>query len=370
MDASPPRGARREEARARALAEQQLRILLESTRDRVYTVDTALRITGVFGTWLAEEGRSPEELVGRPLLDTVPPDERAVHEAAWRRALDGDGLAYEYARVEGARTTYMQASLSPMRDPERAVVGAVGVARDISDLRQLQAQLVMSDRLVSLGTLAAGVAHEINNPLACILANVGAALEDLEGGAPRDDLRETLEDVQLAARRVRDIVADLRQFSHPPSRELAPIDVNAVLDSSVRLAWNELRERARVEKQYGAVSTVLVSGSRLGQAFVNLLVNAAQAIPSGSPESNVVTVRTREERGAVVVEIADTGSGMTEETKGRLFTPFFTTKPPGVGTGLGLSIAHRTISDLGGIIEVESCVGRGSTFRIRLSPAG
>jgi len=148
------------------------------------------------------------------------------------------------------------------------------------------------------------------------------------------------------------------------------VDVRLVLDSAVRLSWNEIRHRAKLVKSYGAVPPVDASESRLGQVFLNLIVNAAQAIPEGKADENEIRlVTTVGTDGDVVIEVHDTGHGMSPEVIERLFTPFFTTKPVGFGTGLGLSICHRIVSSLGGEITVESKPGRGSMFRVSLPAA-
>jgi CheY-like chemotaxis protein/two-component sensor histidine kinase len=235
---------------------------------------------------------------------------------------------------------------------------------------------MVSDRMASVGTLAAGVAHEINNPLAAVLANIDLATREVsaraEGGAALDvpELLDELLQAREAARRVRQIVRDLRIFSRSEVDATGPVDLTAILESTLRMAWNEIRHRARLVKDFEVVPAVEGNESRLGQVFLNLIVNAAQAIPEGRAESNQIRVRLGQtETGQIEVAITDTGPGIPPEVQQRLFTPFFTTKPPGVGTGLGLSICHKIISSIGGSIEVDTEVGRGTTFRVLLRPA-
>jgi CheY-like chemotaxis protein len=169
---------------------------------------------------------------------------------------------------------------------------------------------------------------------------------------------------------VREIVRDLKIFSRAEEDRQGPVDVRRVLDSTLRMAWNELRHRARVVKSYGVVPFVEANESRLGQVFLNLIINAAHAIPEGKYESNEIRIETATEAGQVVVSISDTGAGIAPELHSRLFTPFFTTKPAGVGTGLGLAISHRIVAAYGGTIAFESTVGRGTVFRVKLPVAG
>jgi CheY-like chemotaxis protein/anti-sigma regulatory factor (Ser/Thr protein kinase) len=182
-------------------------------------------------------------------------------------------------------------------------------------------------------------------------------------GEPLDALR----DAHDSADRVRQIVRDLKTFSRADEQRRVPVDVRVVLESAVRMVWNEIRHRARLQRSYDHVPPVLANEARLGQLFLNVLVNAAQAIPEGHAEENVIELRLRTDAaGRVVVEVRDTGAGMLPAVRDRVFEPFFTTKPVGVGTGLGLPICQRIISELAGEIAVESEVGRGTTFRVTL----
>lgn len=255
--------------------------------------------------------------------------------------------------------------------------GGVALFRDVTAEKAAHEQLMVSDRMASVGTLAAGVAHEINNPLAVVLANLEFAVKDAReleaqaGASPRlTDIRECLAEAREAADRVRQIVKDLKIFSRAEEDRRGAVDTRRVLESALRMAWNEIRHRARLVKEYDEVPLVLANESRLGQVFLNLVVNAAQALPEGAANTNEIRVRTSTDAaGRVVVEIRDSGSGMPPETLKRLFTPFFTTKQVGVGTGLGLAICHRIVTGLGGEIAVESQVGVGTTFKVFLPAA-
>ncbi len=248
-------------------------------------------------------------------------------------------------------------------------------ARDVTERRQIQAQLQHAARMVSVGTLAAGVAHEINNPLAYVLANIDhiersvrkvAALQ--EAAPVRDQLAEigpALADAASGARRVRDIVGDLRTFSNPQDDMRRSLDVRTVLDAAINMADNEIRHRAQLVREFGDVPRVLASDSRLSQVFLNLLVNAVQALPESG--SNVIRVATRtSQTGAAIIEVHDSGIGIEPGLLARVFDPFYTTKPVGVGTGLGLSICHAIVESHGGTIEIESEPGRGTVARVTL----
>jgi PAS domain S-box-containing protein len=250
-----------------------------------------------------------------------------------------------------------------------AVRGVVRNFRDVTDRKQMEARLMMADRMVSVGTLAAGVAHEINNPLAYVMAN----LEYARGRAAGADQEafEALAEAQTGAERVRDIVRDLKTFSRGDDLKQGPVDLQRVLEASANMAWNEVRHRARLFKDYAAdLPKVLGNESRLGQVFLNLLINAAQAIPEGAAERNQIRLSTRAlDDGRVLVSVQDSGAGISAEHVSRLFDPFFTTKPIGVGTGLGLFICQNIVSALGGEITVDSAPGRGTTMQVALRVA-
>jgi signal transduction histidine kinase len=278
---------------------------------------------------------------------------------------------------------------------------ASAVERELRDVAlraerlKMQEQLLISDRMASVGTLAAGVAHEINNPLAALMANLAFATEDVsklahdvrqhdagpedKAGSPEPEawmatrfreIEDALRDARESADRVRYIVRDLKIFSRSDEDKTGAVDVRRVMESSLRMAWNEIRHRARLVKEYGDVPLVEGNEGRLGQVFLNLIVNAAQAMPEGHADKNEIRVVTKlDDHGRVLIEVRDTGSGIPDSLLSRIFDPFFTTKPVGVGTGLGLAICHRIVSALGGQLTVESQVGKGTIFRTTLPVA-
>ncbi len=274
----------------------------------------------------------------------------------------------------------------------------VAVEREVAEAgvraaqRRMGEQLAISERMASAGTLAAGVAHEINNPLAVIMANLDfmngcfgrllpevRALEQYRRSHDPDsmgtangveaglkEVDECLHDAREAAERVRAIVRDVKLFSTPHEQARGPVNVTNVIESTIRMAWNEIRHRAHLIKNYGDVPLVDSNEARLGQILLNLLVNAAQSMPDGHASENKIHVVTRLDSGRVVIEVRDTGAGIPKQLLTRIFDPFFTTKPIGVGTGLGLSLCYRMVTDLDGEIVVESEVGVGTVFRVTL----
>ncbi|HTE52762.1 MAG TPA: response regulator [Kofleriaceae bacterium] len=255
------------------------------------------------------------------------------------------------------------------RELREAVVRAEG--------RKMQERLMISDRMASMGTLAAGVAHEINNPLASVMANLELAVQGMGelaaqvGASPNlDVIEEELQDAREGAERIRNIVRDLKIFSRSGEDRKGLVDVQRILESTTRMAWNEIRHRGRLVKNYSPAPLVEASEAQLGQLFLNLVVNAAQSIPEGDAEHNQVRVSlSTDAAGMAVVEISDTGAGMPKEVQDQLYRPFFTTKPIGIGTGLGLAICHQIVDELHGHMEFWSEVGRGTSFKIVLPPA-
>jgi signal transduction histidine kinase len=255
-------------------------------------------------------------------------------------------------------------------------------------LREAQAAVVQNEKLASLGRVAAGVAHEINNPIAYVSNNVTvlrrdmqaalAALdayregraaeaarleEDADLGYFRANFARTCDKTLEGLQRVRDIVRNLRDFARLDEADFKEADLNAALASAVEILRHEIRHKdIRLETDYRPQPPVLCHPGKINQVFLNLLANAVQACQPGGR----VALRTRSEAGGVVVEVEDNGCGIRPEHRARLFEPFFTTKPVGQGTGLGLSVSFGIVRDHGGVIEVESEVGQGSTFRVRL----
>jgi CheY-like chemotaxis protein/two-component sensor histidine kinase len=231
----------------------------------------------------------------------------------------------------------------------------------------MQAQLDRSERMASLGTLAAGVAHEINNPLTYVVSNLEVIEQTM--ARERPELADAVRQAREGVERVREVVRGLRSFSRGGAAR-GPVDVGEELHAAVRIARNEIQHRAALDLHVDPMPPVDAKGRELGQVFLNLLVNAGQAIPEDPMRRGRVTVRAGTDAdGRARIEIQDDGVGIPADVLPRIFEPFFTTKPVGVGTGLGLSIAHNVVAEAGGTIEVESQLGVGTTFRVLLPPA-
>ena len=358
-----------EEVRTRAranLAEGHLTHLLAHAPIILFAYDRQGVVTLTEGRGLEGLGFRPKELLGRSVFDLYAHDETLVSQA--RRVLSGE--TFTVIGQQGG--TWFETTLTPVRGATGDVDGAIGVSIDITERVTAQAHLVRAERLASMGTLSATVAHEINNPLTYILGSLGlvaARLTDPLSLLPgAQELAEHVESAREGADRVRRIVRGLQAFSRRDDDRLEPTDLHPAIERAIEMTGNAIRHRARLVKYLERVPPALASDLRLGQVVVNLLMNAAHAIPEESLEANEIRVRTSfdEDRGEVVLAVEDTGSGMEPGVLSRLFEPFFTTKTLGEGNGLGLSICHGIVESFGGSIEVDSVVGKGTNFRVRL----
>jgi signal transduction histidine kinase len=262
-------------------------------------------------------------------------------------------------------------------------VQGMWMTQDITDRRSLEAQLAAQARLAAMGSLVAGIAHEINNPLAGEMASQELALEDireirgrLRRGEPvpvpeleqqLDEVVDVLEDARVGGQRIAHLVKELTLYGRPdPRRSL--VSVAEVVDQAVRWIPGSLGRDARIEVQHEGPAQVIASASQLSQVLVHLITNALQAIPCGRPGE----IRVRDgagPEGTAWMEVSDDGVGIAPEMVGRLFDPFFTTREVGAGKGLGLPISHAIVSAHGGTLTVRSTPGKGSTFRIELPAA-
>jgi PAS domain S-box-containing protein len=357
--------------------ERQLRAVFDGARDPMLIVADDGTIVEANAAAFALFGRARGGLAGLRLDEVAPLAPAAARAGGWRALLARGGDRGEAELEAGGRRRQVEVAVTPAILPGRGLVAL----RDVTDTRLLQARLALADRLASVGTLAAGVAHELNNPLAYVSANLAFLSDRLERvgrllagahPAPSDaDLARELGDAVREARegadRMRVIVRDLRTFSRAEDERSGAVDLAPVIASCVNVAWPEIRRRARLTRDLAPVPPVHGNAARLGQVFLNLLVNAAQAIPDGAPDRHEIRVVTRAlPDGRVAAEVRDTGCGIPAEHLARVFDPFFTTKPPGVGTGLGLAICHGIVTGLGGAFEVESAPGAGATFRVLL----
>jgi PAS domain S-box-containing protein len=356
--------------------EPALAHLLDAAPDAMAIVDEAGRLLKTNAQLDQLFGYAAGELRGEPIETLIPErfrDGHRQHRGEFRtapaRRLMGGGLELPCRRKDGSEFS-AEVSLSPASTGgEKVVIASV---RDVTDRKTLQARLALSERLASVGTLAAGIAHEINNPLTSVLANLEFINEEMEQLAPQvtakhaGSIKQLVADAQEGASRVRRIVRGLRLFARDDRHQQEPLALSHAIETAINLAFADIRLRARLFKALQPTPPVLANESDLVQVFVNLLVNAVQATPEGEPDRHEIHISTASEGNRVVIEIRDTGVGIAPEHIGRVFDPFFTTRKVGSGLGLGLAVCHGIITGLGGDITVESPPGLGTKFRITL----
>lgn len=319
----------------------------------------------------------PRALLESVTFDVLPDDrDRAAAMERRRALLRGDRLGFHAVRWRRRDGSVLPIEITAalLADFEgKPAIMLVG--RDLIERGELRSRLAIAERMVSIGTLAAGVAHEINNPLTYLILGLDRAAHDLralaegwsDDGAAR--LMQSLDVARDGARRVQTIVQSMKSMSQVDDGRV-PVDVRGVLESAIDVVRHQIAHRARLVQALDPVPPVLANAGRLGQVFVNLLANAAQAIPVGRANDNEVAVLTGvAPDGQVVVEVRDTGNGFSPHVLPRIFDPFFTTKNVGEGMGLGLAICHGIVTSLGGSIAAFNREPRGAVLRIALPPA-
>lgn len=424
------------EASERRRAEEALRESERRFRTGFDNAPIGMILTGRDGRFLRVNrafcqmiGYSEPELLQKTFADVTHADDRASGLQALRKLVSGESMSYQtekrYIHADG-RVVDALLNVAPIGEPRERPLYFLAQVQDITHrkrveaalrainknlqqanrrLREKQAQLVHSEKMASLGQLAAGIVHEINNPVGFVMSNLGmlaevmrslkkllaayealaAAVHGRAGERLKDrlaridrlreeprahhlwkDLDQLLAESTEGMERVREIVQGLRSFARVDEVERVEADVNEGIEAALKVAWNELKYKCEVHKRLRPVPAILCNPGQLNQVFLNLFLNAAQAIP----KQGVIRVESEESDGHIVVRISDTGVGISSEHLPKLFTPFFSTKPVGQGTGLGLSISYGIVRKHNGTIEVQSKVGKGTLFTIRLPVTG
>ncbi len=395
---------------------RRYRLIAENTSDVIWCMDPdSGRFSYISPSVYRMRGYTSDEAMLQRLDEILTPDSCLV-----ARKIIADKLAeiafgnYSdlFAQVEleqickDGSIIMVEVSASFVLDAEGLLTEIVGVSRDITarkeaeaSLNAMQAQLLQNEKMASIGQLAAGIAHEINNPIGFINSNLTtlgkyiekfdkylAGLEqvvqqhandesqrsiaelrkNLKIDYVRRDIRALLEESVEGSQRVSSIVKDLKTFSHSDSTRMEEADINQCLDSTINIIWNQIKYVADLVRNYAELPRIVCNAQQLNQVFLNLLVNASHAIQAKGEGQGTVTVSTWADHANLYIAVSDTGCGIDEELQCRIFEPFFTTKEVGKGTGLGLSISFEIIKKHGGEITVQSEPGKGTTFTIRL----
>jgi two-component system, cell cycle sensor histidine kinase and response regulator CckA len=348
--------------------------LLDALPDMMFRVKS----DGVFldfqPEWAEKLAAPGERMVGRRVDDALPPDIAAQTLESLALVLGtGRSQRFEFPLSTQGGTHDYEARLSVAGPDE-----VVAIVRDITEAKRLQSQLALADRLAALGTLASSVAHEINNPLTSVLIGIHAAIRELVRKGPHEPLGARLPDVlkrldraREGGLRVRRIVSALHSLAKVDEQDQHPGDVCAILDRAASMVEGQLRDGARIIREYRqGLPPVLGRHDRLGQVFLNLLLNAVQSVQDGGAAHGVICVRADlDAAGRVVVEVEDSGPGLPSAELSKIFDPLFTSKPVVVGTGFGLWVCHTIVTSLGGELTARSRVGEGTVFRVVLPAA-
>jgi len=386
----------------------ELKAVIDSAPDAIVSLDERGRIRSFNPAAIALFGCQPNEVVGSPISLLLPEvaseGASTLPENGMSRGSRKDGGTFSVeisvAKVlsetgSGYVATLRDVTLREQAESELKVRYAE--VRELNkQLKDTQNQLLQSEKMASVGQLAAGVAHEINNPIGYVYSNLGtlenyaqdmfrlltayeaaeaaiaddavlerlrAAKEEADIEFLRADMRSLMDETRDGITRVKQIVQNLKDFSRIDAvDEWHWADLRKGLDATLNIMWNELKYKAEVRREYADIPEVECRPSQLNQVFLNLLVNAGHAIK----DKGVITIRTGQEGEAVWIEIADSGKGIAPEHLTRIFDPFFTTKPVGQGTGLGLSLSYGIVQKHGGRIEVQSVQGKGTAFKVWL----
>jgi two-component system, NtrC family, sensor kinase len=395
-DAETGSGERRNLADALAHERNVLRTMIDLIPAFIYAKDAHSRFTACNKLVANRMGVSPAELLGKTDFDFFPremaekffADEQALLKSG-KPLIDHEEIAYD--KTSGMNRVILTSKI-PLHDADGNLTGVVGTGFDITDRKAAEERMASSDRLESIGRLAAGVAHEINTPIqylsdsvSFIKEGVGELLEyidALRASMPQppaadenvEDLRKEMPPaltlVADGLSRIAEIVRSMKDFAHADQNEMATVDLNRAIASTLVIARSEYKPVAEVETQFGQLPLVTCHAGQINQVVLNLVVNAAHAIADKVQRTGAVgkiTVSTRSENDHVVIAIGDTGGGIPEAIRSRIFDPFFTTKEVGRGTGQGLSIARNVIvKGHGGELDFTTELGKGTTFYIRL----
>jgi len=362
--------ARREIERRLHKQQEFARRLVDSFPDVIFVVDTQARYTFVSPNVKEVLGMDVEETMAKSFADCVHPDDQSMTKSLFADIASGKqnfGSLEVRIRHKAGDWRYIRAHFSPLSAEAGGIDGVVISSRDVTELKRLSEQLIQAEKLAAIGQMLAGVAHELNNPLTAILG-VTELVREREG--LDDAMKRQLDLTHRQARRAARIVQNLLEFARPAAPQRKPVDINNILERTLQLHEHSLR-RNSIEvsfQQQEGIANVVGDASQLIQVFLNLIINAEQAICEVR-DSGRIQVRVASSSRKVTITIQDDGVGISQEAASKIFDPFYTTKRPGGGTGLGLSICVAILREHGGTVEAQSLPAGGSAFTVVLPAA-
>lgn len=387
-------------------SEEQYRILVENATVGIVLIqDQVIKFANNFSAKAC--GYELEDILNIPFLSLIHPEDREMAISNHMKRLKGEPAPKDYqirSIGKGGGTHWLELNAVQISYNKKPAI--LSFFKEITQQRQLEAQILQAEKMASIGQLAAGVAHEINNPVGFMSSNMhtmedyhesihkfftryhdflselkNGSIEYHENSSAQEKIREIellekdldlkfilddcphlIHESQEGAQRIKNIVSDLKNFAHPGNEKRQWADINRCIESTLNIVWNELKYHVNVIKNFDDLPEIECHPQQLNQVFMNLFVNAAQAIE----EKGQIKIRTGTENGHIEIKISDTGMGIPQENISKIFDPFFTTKSVGKGTGLGLNVSYNIIKKHNGTIAVESDVGKGTTFTIRL----
>lgn len=315
-------------------------------------------------------GKTTQELYENPLIwfDSILFEDRKKVRDTYLNSAQAGLIAneeYRIRRPDGSVRHIFDRSF-PLFDQNGRLTSIIGIATDVTEQYQLREKALLNDKLTTIGTLAAGVAHEINNPISWILSNL-KLIRDKVDTLKQQELKEIIDESIQGADRIHNIVRNLKGFARIDDNDVEPIEVHEVLNAAIDMAITTIKYRARIIRDYDYnIPDISSNSGKLHQIFLNVILNAAQSIPAGHVEKNTIKIQTTRLSNVLVIEISDTGCGISPENLPQIFNPFFTTKISEMGSGLGLAICYDIVNSLGGRIDVKSAINKGTTFSIYL----
>ncbi|HTA77167.1 MAG TPA: PAS domain S-box protein [bacterium] len=364
-------------------SEENFQTIIKEMPDGVLIADEGevLFVNNAFAKMLGYG--SPLEIIGWSLLDLIHPDYHGICQERLSLLMkDGQPVTNTKFKLIGKDGKAIEVESAGIPIQFNGKKAAMGVISDNTLQNEMRRQATLNDKLATVGTLAAGVAHEVNNPLTYILGNLsflGEQLEEMKahmlqkGCADQEcikilkEMTEEVAETTKGGERIRDIVKGLKAFVRSSDDKAEKVDLNQMVESALNMTYHIFKQKARLEKDLAVdMPLLMIHSGKIQQVFINLIINAAQAIEGNQPGKNKIRVRTGHNINGLFVEFTDTGKGIPENILPRIFDPFFTTKPTGVGTGLGLSVCNEILRHYQGSLEVKSQVGQGTTFTVRL----